>query len=350
MPCSRNVDKPRRFRPSPLHLPRLAVVAAIVCACLSGCRHAGPAPGCPPPIPATATEPPHRFSYVRMLMGVEARLILYAPHEQTAETSARAAFARVAEIEDIASDYRPRSELMRLCAAAGGPPVKISDDLFLLLQRSLELSEASGGAFDVTVGPMVGLWRRARKTGQLPTEAELAEARRLVGWRKIILNDAARTAQLTEPGMRLDLGGIAKGYAADAALAVLRKHGITRALFEMGGDIVVGDAPPDAAGWAIGILGGDGAPDSRLTLANCAISTSGDIEQFVEIDGRRYSHIVDPRTGLGLTTRVLVTVIARDGLTSDSLATAISVIGDEQAARKLAAAYPDTRLFIRTAR
>lgn len=284
-----------------------------------------------------------RFEYSEVAMGVKARIVLYAYDETSAQTAAKAAFERIAYLEDVMSDYRPTSELMRLCAQAGGPPVKVSPELFLLLRKSRELSERTGGAFDVTVGPMVKVWRAARKSGEFPSFAPLREARAKVGWRDLILDATAGTVELKTPGMQLDLGGIAKGYACDEALRVLKRHGIRRALVEMGGDIVVGDSPPDRAGWEIEIPGSD----EPLILSNSAISSSGDTEQFVEVGGRRYSHIVDPRTGLGLTNRIAVTVIASDGITSDSLATALNVLGDEKG-RELLRNYTTISAYIRT--
>ena len=281
-------------------------------------------------------------------MGVRARLVVYAPNELAAARACAAAFARVAALEEVFSDYRPTSELMRLCDRAGGEPVVVSDELFKVLQRAAEVSQRSGGAFDVTVGPLVQLWRAARKSGQLPPRDELDRARQLVGWQRVLLDPAARTVRLTTPGMRLDLGGIAKGYAGDQALAVLREHGITRALFEAGGDIVAGDSPPGAAGWRVEVVDpGEGAMKS-LMVANRGASTSGDTEQFVEIEGRRYSHVVDPRTGLGVMDRTMATVVARDGLTSDSLSTAVCVLGNERG-EALAKTYAATP-YIRTAK
>src|SRR5262249_28184538 len=157
----------------------------------------------------------------------------------------------------------------------------------------------------------------ARRTHELPDAKELSRARALVGYQNLRLDAKARTVQLLKPGMQLDLGGIAKGYSADEALAVLRKNGITRALVAAGGDIAVGDAPPDVDGWKIGIApleDPDKKPTRYLILQNAAMSTSGDAEQYVEISGKRYSHIVDPRTGIGLVGRQSVTVVARKGI------------------------------------
>ncbi|MCS6830445.1 MAG: FAD:protein FMN transferase [bacterium] len=289
--------------------------------------------------------PLHRYQYSQMAMGVQVTIIVYASDQAVAERACAAAFERIAEIEQIASDYRPDSELMRLCAQAGGPPVRVSEELFTLLRRAQELSRRTEGAFDVTVGPYVQLWRRARRTGQFPTEQELQEAKERVGYEKIVLHEKERMVQLLAPGMRLDLGGIAKGYALDCALKVLQQHSIRHALLEAGGDIVVGLAPPGTAGWRIRVE--NASPQRQwVYLASGAISSSGDTEQYVEYQGKRYSHIVDPRTGWGLTTRVAATVIARDGITSDSLATALCVLGKEKGMR-LVRTMPGVRAYIR---
>lgn len=275
-------------------------------------------------------------------------ITLYAPERSIAERACRSAFDRIAQLEDIMSDYRKDSELMRLCAQAGGPPVRVSEELYFVLKRAQELARRTDGAFDVTVGPFVQLWRRARRTGQFPTQAEIDEARRYVGYEKMVLNDADRTVQLLVPGMRLDLGGIAKGYALDCALRVLNAHGVRHALLEAGGDIVAGVAPPGTAGWRIEVA--NASPERRwVTLALGAISSSGDTEQYVEYQGKRYSHIVHPRTGWGLTTRVAATVIARDGITSDSLATALCVLGKERG-MALIRSVPGARAYIREVR
>lgn len=277
-------------------------------------------------------------------MGVAARIVLYAPNDYVAKWACSRAFLRIAQLEETMSDYRSDSELMWLCREGHLAPVRVSNDLFFVLRKALELSQRSNGAFDITVGPFVSLWRRARKTKQMPTENELNEAKKLVGWQKVQLDDSNQTVKLAVAGMKLDLGGIAKGYAADCALKVIKKFGISRALIELGGDIVLGDPPPDRKGWRIGILDEKGKPKKVLELANCAVSTSGSTEQFIEIDGRRYAHIIDPKTGLGLTKLVLVTVIAKDGITADSLATALCVLGEKEG-RKLAETYGSIAFF-----
>jgi thiamine biosynthesis lipoprotein len=263
-------------------------------------------------------------------MGTQFRIVFYAPDEAAAKKAADAAFARIAHLDDTMSDYKETSELMALGRQAGGPPVKVSDDLFRVLAASQKVARRSDGAFDVTIGPVVRLWRRARRQRELPAPQRLAAARELVGYEKLILNEQARTARLLKKGMLLDLGGIAKGFAADEAQAVLKQHGIRSALVAAGGDIVVSGPPPGSPGWRIGIApldAPDKPPTRQLVLKDAAVSTSGDAEQFVEINGKRYSHIVDPKTGVGLLGRNSVTVVAPNGMTSDSLATAVSVLG-----------------------
>src|SRR5205807_3530078 len=198
----------------------------------------------------------------------------------------------------------------------------------------------------VTVGPLVLRWRKARKTGVLPGPAEIARARRLVGWRRMTLDERARTVRLAVPGMKLDLGGIAKGYAGDEAQRVLKQHGITRALVEMGGDIVVSGPPPGTDGWTIRVPNASQVRrPADLRFAHRAISTSGDTEQFVVIGGRRYSHVVDPRTGQALTNRVQVTLIAPNGLTSDPLTKTVCVLRPEES-RRVLKAYPGVKAYI----
>lgn len=257
-------------------------------------------------------------------MGVRTRVVVYATDAAAAEAGASAAFDEIGRLEEVMSDYRADSELSRLCAAAGAPAVPVSADLYAVLDAAQRLAAATDGAFDVTAGPMARLWRESRRAGLLPSGADLVHARARVGREKMSLDPAGRTVRLAVPGMQLDLGGIGKGYAAQAATGVLRGRGLPRCLVSLAGDIVVGDPPPGEPGWTIGA---PLMPGGRVVLANAAASTSGGTEQFVDIGGVRYSHIVDPRTGLGLTTRAGVTVVARTGTESDSLATAICVAG-----------------------
>ncbi len=270
-----------------------------------------------------------RFEYSEPHMGTLMKIVLYADDETSARDASHAAFARIAALDETFSDYRDSSEVMRLSRASGGAPVKVSDDLFRVLRASQALARASDGAFDVTAGPLTILWRYARRHSEVPSADRLDAARALVGDARMELDDANHTVWLRVPGMQIDLGGIAKGFAADEAALVLTRSGISRALVAAGGDIVATDAPPGQDGWRVAVSSLPPAPAGPVTLRNAAVSTSGDAEQFFEANGVRYSHIIDPRTGHALEGRSSVTVIAPNGTTSDSLATAVSVMSPE---------------------
>ncbi|NQT11415.1 MAG: FAD:protein FMN transferase [Planctomycetes bacterium] len=307
------------------------------------CLLAGGIPAAPPDESA-----PARFEYSGVEMAVPVKMVLYAADEATAAAAADAAFARIRQLNGILSDYDPESELRRLCDSGGtGEAVGVGEELWYVLTRAQDLSQRSEGAFDVTVGPVVRLWRRARRRHEMPSAERLEAARELVGHGLVRLDPKQRAVELAKPGMRLDLGGIAKGYAADEALAVLRERGVGRALIDAGGDIRLGDPPPNKRGWLIGVapLERDARPSRYLWLSGVAIATSGDTWQYVEIDGQRYSHLVDPRTGLGLTDHSSVTVIAPNCITADSLASAASVLGPERGL-KLIDDIPDAAALI----
>ena len=274
---------------------------------------------------AAAQSVRHEFSELHL--GVATRIVVYAD-DSTARVAARAAFGRIAALEDVMSDWRAGSEVNRLAARAG-EWVEISPELHGVLRRAVEIAAASDGAFDPTVAPLVALWRETRRSGALPGLAALDSARALVGWDRVALDTCRPLARL-EPGTRLDLGGIAKGFILQEALASLGAHGAPRALIEAGGDIVVGDPPPGRPGWTIALGGAD------TTVAGTAVSTSGTGEQAVTIGGVRYAHVVDPRTGLGVTAARTVTVTAADASVADALATALVVLGPERGAAFLA--------------
>lgn len=280
-----------------------------------------------------------RYEFSQVHMGMPIKLTLYAANEPLANSSAEAAYRRLAQLDQCMSDYKDDSELTRLSATAGtGRDVSISDDLWTVLSFAQRLAQQTDGAFDVTVGPLTRLWRRARRYKQFPGTDSLAVAREATGYKHLVLDEKTRTARLAKPGMRLDLGGIAAGYAADEMLKVLRERGVDRAMVDASGDVVVGRAPPGKAGWIVAIdsYSADGQPQRQyVTLENASLTTSGDAFQYVELDGKRYSHIVDPRTGLGLTNRLTVTMVAPSGILADSLATAVSVLGQPSGANLL---------------
>ncbi len=290
---------------------------------------------------STPTRQLDRFEFSQAQMGLDFRITLFAPNEATARGAVEAAYARIAELNAVLSDYDADSELSKLSQSAGSTEWKhCSPDLWRVLETGQRIARDSKGAFDLTIGPSVNLWRRARRQQLLPSAELLTAMRDRVGYQNLELDPDRQSARLLKPDMRLDAGGIAKGYALDEALAVLRNKGINRVMIHAGGDMIFADPPPNRDGWRIELPGyGSNTVPTLLSLANRSLATSGDLFQFVEIDGVRYSHIVDPHTGIGLTNRCLVHVVAPQGILADGLSKALSVSGGE-AGLRLIRQYP----------
>jgi len=276
---------------------------------------------------ATETPPARRFTAEQIHFGSLVRITVYAGESNQAVHAFQAASARIDDLGRRLSDYNPDSELNTLCRQAGRGPVWVSDDLFRVIEASIAVSRATGGAFDVTTGAVNRLWRRAREEARSPDPEALRTALALSGYEKVVLDAETRTVSLQQPGMQLDLGGIAKGFIADEALAVLRAHGLPRALVAVAGDIAAGDPPPGEDAWRIGV---DSPP--VIALRNRGVSTSGDRERFLEHQGVRYSHIVSPSSGRGLSDDLTVTVVAESAMSADAWATAVRVLGIARAA------------------
>lgn len=245
--------------------------------------------------------------------------------------SSRQAMKRIENLDRALSDYLPESEINLLAKAPANVAIPVSEDLFSVFQKAGDLTRKTDGAFDITAGPLIRLWKISRKNQKLPTQDQIESAKARTGFHHLVLDPDKRTVLKKIDGMLFDVGGIAKGYAADEALAMLKAGGFPRSLVAASGDIVVGEAPPGEAGWKIGIetleIGHDLKDLQTVTLVNQAISTSGDTRRFFELDGVRYSHIVSTKTGLGLTERIGASVIAPDATTSDSFATAVTLLG-----------------------
>jgi thiamine biosynthesis lipoprotein len=272
-------------------------------------------------------------------MGTLFRIVVYTQDSLLARKASAAAFARVDSLNNILSDYREDSELSQLSSTAGtGKIVPVSRELWEVLSQSVQVSRETNGAFDITVGPYVSLWRRASRQNEFPSAELLQKAKQAVGYQHIKLFPAQQSVELMVPGMRLDVGAIGKGYAVDEAMKILQEHGINTALVDGGGNIVVSKAPPDKKGWEIKIFSPQHNTDTSsqtLLLEQAAVATSGDIFQYVALEGNRYSHILDPRTGIGLTDQIMVTVIAKNGTMADYLSTAVSVLGPENGLRQI---------------
>jgi thiamine biosynthesis lipoprotein len=264
-------------------------------------------------------------------MGTVARVVVYAPDRDAGDAAADAALARIAELDARLSDYRDDSEVARLSRQPAGVPFAASRELFDILAASASLAGRTGGAFDVTAGRLTHLWRRARRLNAWPDAAQVDAARAAGGYRTMRLDVERRTVTLDRAGIIIDAGGIAKGYAADEALAVLRARGLPSALVALGGDVVAGDPPPGEPAWRVAIprLGAGGAPAGdafRIPLVRAAVSTSGDAEQWMTAGGVRRSHVIDPRTGWPLTGRTSTSVVAARGVDADALSTTLGIV------------------------
>ncbi len=272
-----------------------------------------------------------RFEREEAHMGTAFRIVVYAPDAARAAAGLDAAFAAVRAVEAWASDWDPESEVQRVARAAEGAPpdtpLPVSAALAAHLGFALDVARRTGGAFDPTLGTLTRLWRRSARSGELPAPARLAAARARAGHARVRLSgDGA--LQFAVPGVRLDLGGSAKGEALDEALRALAGHGLEAALVDGGGDVLAGAPPPGARGWRVAVRPfGAAGPTLRAELARAALATSGDAERSFERDGVRYGHVLDPATGLGLTSPRAASVLAPDGRTADALATAVLVRG-----------------------
>ncbi len=275
-------------------------------------------------------QPPRKFSFQQPKMGSLFTVQLYTSDSLGAANAAAGAFALTDSLNVRFSDYDENSELARLSRSAGsGRWVPVSPDLFAILQQSKTAWLRSSGNFDVTVGCLTRLWRQSRKARRLPPPDTLRRALATVGMQHLQLDPAGRRVRLLKAGTRLDLGGIGKGYAAQVMLAFLQKTGFSSVLVDAAGNLAVGGGI-----WRIAVqlpAPGEHLIERQLLLQNISVSTSGDAFQFVEIGDKRYSHIVSPRTGLGLTTRRQVTVLAADASLADWLSTACCLLPVEKA-------------------
>lgn len=277
-------------------------------------------------------------SGARLVMGTFSRVVVIARSERAAEACIKAAFDVQDRVETRMSYHRENSELNQVNRLAAEKPMPVNPMTFEVLKQAVHFSEVSDGAFDVTVGPLVDLWRTAGEKNEMPSEDALAEARRKVGYQKLILDDKAATVRFAEEGMRIDLGGIAKGYAVDKAVEAMRKQGALGGMVDLGGNIrCFGLAPRGQQKWRIGLQDPNVAADDFdgtkyllvLELGNESVATSGDYRRFSVVKGEKESHILDARSGKGARKLVSDTIIAPDATTADALSTAVNVLGAE---------------------
>ena len=307
------MDRALGHRTSPL---RAALLGAVALVLATGC--ATTRPEIPPDYQLFQAHERH--------LGVDVTIAVYAENQEHADRGFRAAFRRIAAVDRAASDTSTISEL-RVLSGISGSWYPVSRELYDMVEASVELAHASGGAFDPTVGPCVLLWEQARRSGRLPDANRIASARAAAGFEKIEFDKRRRQLRLNGR-MRLVLGGVERGYAADRAIDALTRHEIDAALVRVGDDVVASYAPPGEPGWPVEVLLPDGEMETIL-LENRGVSGAGIDEKVIRIGEQEFSEVIDPRTGLGCTTRVHATVVAESGMLADGLATALRVMGPE---------------------
>ncbi len=287
--------------------------------------------------PCAAREKSEPVARARYLMGSICQGYIpagAAPDTAAAGEALAAAFDEIARLEAVLSDYRADSELSRLNAAGPGAPVACSTDLFDFLARSRELSEATSGAFDITVAPLIALWD-LRGAGREATDDQVHAALERVGWRRLKLDSGRRTARLERPGMSLDPGAVGKGYALDAAVRVLRSRRVSAALLDFGGQIMAIGAPRGQGGWEVDIAHPLRRGEAALSVCvrDACISTSGNDQKGIVVNGRLLGHVLDPRSGRPITSSGSATVITPDATSADALSTALLVLGQREGLR-----------------
>ncbi len=275
--------------------------------------------------------PPILVKRAQMHMGTLVTITAIAPSDTAAQQAVTAGFREIHRLEEILSTWIPASDLSRVNAAAGREPVRVAPEAFLLIKRSLEMAVLTEGGFNIAVGPAVEAWSVTERA-HVPTAGELTELKPLVDLGQVRLDEQAGTVSLARPGMRIDVGGIGKGFAADRAAAVMQEAGATAGVVALSGDIKTFGRMPVGERFRFGIQHPrkEGTVLASLELENEAISTAGDYERYFERDGVRYHHILDPQTLRPARHCRSVTVVAAEGTVADGLDTGIFVMGPER--------------------
>jgi len=270
----------------------------------------------------------------RMTMGTIARILVTAENPDQANQAISAAFDNIFHIEKLMSDYDPESQLSQVNQNAFENPVQVDAELFEVLTTAKAYSCLSNGAFDVTIGPVVQLWRKAKEDNITPAAGALKKAKAAVGYENLILDTENKTVQFAREGMFLDLGGIAKGYAIDTAIEILQAGGVKGAMVDIGGDLRCFGTPANGKEhWLIGLQDPTAEEEKTLLtlkLDNMAVATSGDYRRFFIIDDIKHSHIVNPATADSANDLSSVSLIAPTAMAADALATAVTVLGSEK--------------------
>lgn len=265
-------------------------------------------------------------------MGSRFEITVVHDDPEGAREALRAAWSEIDRIESMISSWRADSETSEINRRAGTAPVVVSQELFNLIRRSLRVSKLTDGAFDITFDTVGRHWNFKKKDAPLPDKQTIARSLEHTGYEHVVLDPDARTVFLDSPGTRIGFGAIGKGYAANRTVFTLKDHGVTGGIVNAGGDLVIFGHQEDGSPWRIGIANPLDRETvfSYLDVTEQAVVTSGDYENFIEIDGTRYSHILDPRTGYPVVEVRSVTIVCPDGELADALATGVSVLGVEK--------------------
>ncbi len=287
----------------------------------------------------------------RQVMGTFARVLAVGESQEACRDAINAAFDEMHRINDLMTDYDPNSPMSSLSRTAVADPVPVDADIFTVLSAAYHYSELSDGAFDITIGPVVKLWRKAKQEGKAPSEIELRKAQSLVGYKNLLLDAENQTVQFAKEGMSLDVGGIAKGYGIDKAVEALQNAGLLGGMVDIGGDLRCFGVPANKAKqWLVGLQDPTVDEDILMVLktGDCAVATSGDYQRFVVIDGQKHSHIVNPATADSAQTLSSVSVIAPKAMDADALATSVSVLGKEKGLKLIESIENTEALLIET--
>ncbi len=298
-------------------------------------------------IACALAQPLIRYEDSRISMACTYSIVAYGDDDARLKQAMTAAFDEVDRIDRLMSHYKPDSPLSQLNRIAAAHPVKTEPELFHFIAECLRYSRASNGAFDITVGPLMKAWGFFRGAGRMPSEVELQAVRKKIGWQHVRLNAEEQAIHFDCAGIELDLGGIAKGYAVDRAVAILKQHNIARALISAGGSTIYAlGSPPESDTWDVQLQDPRDARKIALTvrLKDQALSVSGSAEKFFELNGQRYSHIMNPRTGRPVMNVLSVAVITQTGTMGDALDNAFYVQG-VQATKAALKRYANTEVI-----
>ena len=285
---------------------------------------------------------PRGVAWRMRTMGTVGQVTVVTADSAATEPLARAALAEFARVDSLMSNWTQTSEVARINREAGAGPIPIQPEVAHVIAMALQVADGSGGAYDITVEPLVRLWGFLGGKPHVPEAPDIERARALVGVRQVRLDAQAGTLAFARAGICIDLGGIAKGYAVDRALAQLRAAGVGSALVDLTGNMAALGTPPERTSWTVGVRDPrDRIPYfARVRLEGRAVATSGNYEQHVDVGGKRFGHILDPRTGWPAQGLISATVLAPTALEADAWDTALIVLGPT-AARALAAAHPE---------